>query len=367
MSATFARSEQLRDLVFDIKLRIPEWKVLFAVDGEKDAGSIASFLEIEESDVVATLQKLQDMQLVTATQVAGEPQEAAGIDIDLPAEEEVSDDFGALDDFTAEAEPQPADESQDSQDSPEFDETDLEFPLEEEEPQEMSPATGVPDETAEAQETEAGSDDDLDAFIGNLLDDEAFGGGSDETDLESAVSEAGSDVAEAANEDFDLGNIFGDEDIAEVAEETLEETAVESPAEPFKEAAIPRKEAAPRPGGPGTILVVDDSVVIRKMVEIALENESYKIVAVATGKEALTYLDENTPDLIILDIMLSDVNGLDVLKAIKASKQIPVVMLSAKDTPRETTKAKQLGADDFIPKPFKDEELVGKIKELIKN
>ena len=89
-------------------------------------------------------------------------------------------------------------------------------------------------------------------------------------------------------------------------------------------------------------------------------------MSVATGKDALNYLDETDPDLIILDIMLSDMNGLDVLKAIKASKQIPVVMLSAKDTPRETTKAKQLGADDFIPKPFKDEELVGKIKELIK-
>ena len=64
--------------------------------------------------------------------------------------------------------------------------------------------------------------------------------------------------------------------------------------------------------------------------------------------------------------MLSDVNGLDVLKAIKASKDIPVIMLSAKDTPRETTRAKELGADDFIPKPFKDEELVAKIKEHIR-
>ena len=63
--------------------------------------------------------------------------------------------------------------------------------------------------------------------------------------------------------------------------------------------------------------------------------------------------------------MLTDVNGLDILKAVKASKDIPVVMLSAKDTPRETTMAKELGADDFIPKPFKDEELVSKIRELI--
>ena len=65
--------------------------------------------------------------------------------------------------------------------------------------------------------------------------------------------------------------------------------------------------------------------------------------------------------------MLPDVNGLDVLKAVKASKQqIPVVMLSAKDTPRETSKAKELGANDFIPKPFKDEELVSKSNELVR-
>ena len=63
--------------------------------------------------------------------------------------------------------------------------------------------------------------------------------------------------------------------------------------------------------------------------------------------------------------MLPDVNGLDILKTIKASRDIPVVMLSAKDTPKETTKAKELGADDFIPKPFKDEELIGKIHQHI--
>ena len=63
--------------------------------------------------------------------------------------------------------------------------------------------------------------------------------------------------------------------------------------------------------------------------------------------------------------MLPDVNGLDILKVIKTKKSIPVVMLSAKDTPKETAKAKELGADDFIPKPFRDEELVNKIHELI--
>ena len=219
-------------------------------------------------------------------------------------------------------------------------------------------------------------DDDLDDLIGNLLEEddarEAAGADPDLDDLETPA---------AGDDDFDLGGLFDEEeketesalsdmigalDDAEEPEAAVADEPEEAPAP--EETAAPETPAAPagKPGT-GTILVVDDSVVIRKMVEIALENENYEIVSVATGKDALNYLDDNDPDLIILDIMLSDVNGLDVLKAIKASKQIPVVMLSAKDTPRETTKAKQLGADDFIPKPFKDEELVSKIKELVKS
>lgn len=213
----------------------------------------------------------------------------------------------------------------------------------------------------EMAEEESSAEDDLDELIGNLLEEEP-------TELPQA-EEAGEDIdfseepsaeKQETDEEFDLETIF-QEEVAEAEESVEEETEVEA-----EEEMPPAEEVAKPAAGQGTILVVDDSVVIRKMVEIALENESYNIVSVASGKEALNYLDETTPDLIILDIMLNDMNGLDVLKAIKASKQIPVVMLSAKDTPRETTKAKQLGADDFIPKPFKDEELVGKIKELIK-
>ncbi len=142
--------------------------------------------------------------------------------------------------------------------------------------------------------------------------------------------------------------------------ETMEKEEEKEVEEEIPPVAPPVEEKARK-----TILVVDDSVVIRKMVEIALENENYDIVSVGTGKEALSYMDENTPDLVILDIMLPDVNGLDILKVIKSNKNIPVVMLSAKDTPRETSRARELGADDFIPKPFKDEELIAKIHELV--
>ena len=313
-------------MVFDVKLRIPEWKILFAIDGEKSSSDIAQFLDMSESDVSLTLQKLSDLELISAGDLA----RSAVLDTNGDHDEDEATLVADIEDVEVE-------EAED----------DFTFGGVDEEPE-------VADEPQSA--VVEGDDDDLEELIGNLLEE-------DNDTSDSIITEADETITpdletRAGEEDFDLGSIFsedlGDEDATVVADSPAD-TRTPTPAAP----------AAPT-GDASTILVVDDSVVIRKMVEIALENENYNIVSVATGKDALTYLDENDPDLIILDIMLSDVNGLDVLKAIKASKQIPVVMLSAKDTPRETTKAKQLGADDFIPKPFKDEELVSKVKELVK-
>lgn len=359
MSQVFVRSDNLKDKVFDVKLRIPEWKVLFAVDGEMDTDKIAGFLDMPAPDVSETLQKLQGMQLVAGAN--GAPPQAAAPEpepMDFP---EVIDEPESEPETVADI-PEPGE----PQTSAEVEDATIDLTL---------PDTDMPQSSIQpADDAADGDDEDLDRLIGNLLDDESLDISQPEIDTE-ALEEAASAEAPAvdADEDFDLGSIF-EEDIAEA--DTALEDMLGTPETDVAEPQAPAEpEAPPTPAEPeapadvvadSTILVVDDSVVIRKMVEIALENESYNIVSVATGKEALTYLDENNPDLIILDIMLSDVNGLDVLKAIKASKQIPVVMLSAKDTPRETTKAKQLGADDFIPKPFKDEELVNKIKELIK-
>lgn len=337
MSQVFVRSNELKDLIFDAKLRINEWKILFAIDGEKDYEAIANFLELPASDVSTTLDKLKDMQFVAPLDIAATALEDIAEPETVVAAPEVEEVIEM---------PEPEIEA-----APEVEEViEPEAAVEEAAPQE---AAEVSDET-----------DDLDELIGNLLDEEAQSVGTASEDVLDALDGAESD-APVVEDDFDLGSIFQEDENG--AAPSFDDLVSEATAEAVEEVAPPADEAtAVDVATAQTILVVDDSVVIRKMVEIALENESYNIISVATGKEALSYLDENTPDIIILDIMLSDVNGLDVLKAIKASKQIPVVMLSAKDTPRETSKAKQLGADDFIPKPFKDEELVGKIKELIK-
>ena len=114
-----------------------------------------------------------------------------------------------------------------------------------------------------------------------------------------------------------------------------------------------------------TIMVIDDSIVIRKMIEIALEEEDYLIVTAVSGKEGMDLVQKNDPNLIILDMMLPDMPGIDVLKSIKETKKTPVIMLSGKDSPQLIENAKELGVEDFLPKPFRDEELVEKVKSLL--
>jgi CheY-like chemotaxis protein len=434
VNQVFVRSEQLANKIYDIKLHIPEWKVLFAIDGRMTGSELAGFLEFDETEVDKALNTLQELELIVPE--GGE---------ESPAEElqEAAEGIGAIDEtfemferVEEEQESPPEEETEpvseepsevssqvESEEEPgqEFDAGDLieEQPAEEpetpEQPQwEEPPVPEMPEEVSEGEEEETemeettfdvpveqaeegvgdefeeltleGMDEeenksdepeqDLDSLINDLLKEETSGEEEEPKILDDAEMAAWEDEqvpeetaeapveeetaqAEPATEDLDIP-VETEEEQPEVAEE--ESAPVES-VEPEEE--VETVETPVSGEGQKTILVVDDSIVIRKMVEIALENENYNVVSVATGKEAFSYLDSKDPEMVILDIMLPDVNGLDILKAIKAKKNIPVVMLSAKDTPKETSKAKELGADDFIPKPFRDEELISKIHELI--
>jgi len=417
VNRVYVRSENLADLIFNVKLPISHWKVLFAVDGQKDTRQLSEFLELTEEELEIAIQNLTEKNLISVSgpqveteeapleqEVIEEPQEAK-----TPAEE--TPETGAEE--VSEAELDAAIQKDREKEQIEEPSEKLEFPSKEEEfledfletEEELSTETpseeltGVEEkETTGAETVQEETDEEFDRLIGDLLGEEEKSEAAEETlqtsfevdkTLEAKeetpptteeekqaeipekppVSKEPEKAAQPESKEegeFDFGSMF-QEDLKET-EETLsdlmgaleEEITMEEPEAP---PTVPSSTEEAVPGK--TILVVDDSVVIRKMVEIALENEKYNIVSVATGKEALKFIDENEPDLVILDIMLPDVNGLDILKTIKASKSTPVVMLSAKDTPRETSKAKELGADDFIPKPFKDEELVLKVKELI--
>lgn len=384
MSQLFLRADNLADVIYDVKLFIPEWKVLFALDGTMDNSQLSEFLEVDAARVDQALQRLKELELVkvageqvTSSEVEGEIEEM--LESETPEEEVSASEF-----FPEEEVKKVDEEVVESERTPESlieEETPAEMPPEEiEEASETGLETIDLGEVAETgEEVKEEGEEDLDQLINDLLQDEE-GEQKDELSVSpeiDEIEEAGKKVeaeplieeppaVEEEKDDFDLGEIF-ETDLEQTEQslddmlDTIETEAVTEELGVGEAEVVPPKTEGPRK----TILVVDDSVVIRKMVEIALENENYEIVSVANGKDALAFLDEKEPNMVILDIMLPDVNGLDILKAIKASKEIPVVMLSAKDTPRETSKAKELGAEDFIPKPFKDEELIGKIHELI--
>jgi CheY-like chemotaxis protein len=118
------------------------------------------------------------------------------------------------------------------------------------------------------------------------------------------------------------------------------------------------------------VLVVDDSSVIRKMVEMALADAGYNLINAATGEAGFKLATEETPDLILLDVMLPDTTGLKVCKSIRqteseALKKVPIIMLSAKDAEIDKNLGIYAGANDYITKPFESQVLLAKVKQYL--
>ena len=119
----------------------------------------------------------------------------------------------------------------------------------------------------------------------------------------------------------------------------------------------------------GHILVIDDEEDIRELLKFNLENEGYSVSSVATGEEALDSVRKLFPDLIILDLMLPGIDGLEVCKKIKSDEQlqhIPVLMLTAKSEETDEVIGLELGADDYLTKPFSPRILIARLKSLIR-
>ena len=116
-----------------------------------------------------------------------------------------------------------------------------------------------------------------------------------------------------------------------------------------------------------TILIVDDEPPIRDILVYNLEKEGYKTIEASDGVTAVNMALEQSPDLILLDIMLPKLDGLSVCKRIKNSLNVPILMLTAKDGEIDKILGLELGADDYITKPFSVRELVARVKaNLIK-
>jgi len=110
------------------------------------------------------------------------------------------------------------------------------------------------------------------------------------------------------------------------------------------------------------ILVVDDEQPIADIVKFNLEKEGYQVVVAHDGDEAIQLSEDEDPDLILLDIMLPGKDGNEVLREVRKTKNMPIIMLTAKDSEIDKVLGLELGADDYVTKPFSNRELIARVK-----
>jgi DNA-binding response OmpR family regulator len=116
----------------------------------------------------------------------------------------------------------------------------------------------------------------------------------------------------------------------------------------------------------GTILLVEDEPSIASLVRAYLERDSYKVVWASTGADALAALDRHQVRMIILDIGLPDIDGFEVCRRVRKRSQVPILMLTARDEEPDRVAGLELGADDYISKPFSPRELVARMKAVMR-
>jgi DNA-binding response OmpR family regulator len=119
-------------------------------------------------------------------------------------------------------------------------------------------------------------------------------------------------------------------------------------------------------GMPHKVLVVDDEDHIVELARLYLAREGYQVEAVTDGAQALTRFGQLKPDLIVLDIMLPNVDGLTICREIRKLSQVPIIMLTARDEITDKVVGLEVGADDYLTKPFHPQELVARAKALFR-
>ena len=121
------------------------------------------------------------------------------------------------------------------------------------------------------------------------------------------------------------------------------------------------------PGSMASILVVDDEPPIRRLLRNTLTVQDYRVVEAATAAEALDSLRRDKPDLVILDLGLPDVDGMDLIPKIREQSQVPIVVLSSRDDEKGKVGALDLGADDYVTKPFGIDELMARVRTALRH
>jgi two-component system response regulator ResD len=115
-----------------------------------------------------------------------------------------------------------------------------------------------------------------------------------------------------------------------------------------------------------TVLVVDDEPTLREVVVRYLERDGYRALVAADGDEAETILRDQAPDLVILDVMLPGTDGLELCRRIRARSSLPVIMLTARGEETDRIVGLELGADDYVTKPFSPRELVARVRTVLR-
>lgn len=114
------------------------------------------------------------------------------------------------------------------------------------------------------------------------------------------------------------------------------------------------------------ILIVDDDVKTVELVKLYLTRDGYQVLTAYDGVEALRLARESYPDLIVLDLMLPDIDGLQVCRTLRRESEVPIIMLTARTTDQDKLTGLDLGADDYVTKPFSPKELVARVRAVLR-
>jgi len=114
------------------------------------------------------------------------------------------------------------------------------------------------------------------------------------------------------------------------------------------------------------ILVVDDEERMARFIRLNLEHDGFQVVEANRGMQAIQVLRDRMPDVVILDVMMPDIDGFEVLQLIRETSQVPVIMLTAKGEEDDRVRGLELGADDYITKPFSPREMVSRVKAVLR-
>ncbi len=114
------------------------------------------------------------------------------------------------------------------------------------------------------------------------------------------------------------------------------------------------------------ILVVDDDLEIRQLLQAYLEQNGYRVTTVGEGKSMIRVLDEQRIDLVVLDLMLPGTDGLELCRNLRVKSKIPIIMLTARGDEMDRILGLEMGADDYLPKPFNPRELLARIKVVLR-